>query len=79
MVASHVLVVTSQPSPVMQSLVSLHFLPTPQGGQVPPPQSTSVSVPFWMPSLHEAGTHMPVALHTVPPLSAQAVPAVASV
>lgn len=30
----------------------MHFLPSGHFGQVKPPQSTSVSIPFWMPSLH---------------------------
>ena len=33
-----------------QSLARLHFLPTAQAWQVPPPQSMSVSAPFFTPS-----------------------------
>jgi len=39
-------------SVLMQSLLTLQFLPVPQGGQLPPPQSVSVSVPSFVPSLH---------------------------
>jgi hypothetical protein len=39
-----------------QSLRLRHPLPTAQGGQSGPPQSTSVSRPFLTPSLHVAGT-----------------------
>jgi hypothetical protein len=30
-----------------------------QGAQAPPPQSMSVSLPFWMLSLHAAAAHLP--------------------
>jgi hypothetical protein len=36
-----------------QSLMTRQALPAVQAGHVPPPQSTSVSVPFLNPSLHE--------------------------
>lgn len=43
-----------QPLPATQSLFRMHCLPLEQGGQVPPPQSTSVSLPFLMPSVQVA-------------------------
>jgi hypothetical protein len=46
-----------------QSVFALQFLPTAHVGPQPPPQSTSVSVPFRLPSPHAAATHAP-ALHT---------------
>jgi hypothetical protein len=54
----------------LQAFPSAHFFPCPS--QVLPPQSVSVSVPFFTPSLHVAATHV-VPLHT--PL-AQSVPTV---
>jgi hypothetical protein len=45
----------------------------------PPPQSTSVSPPSFVPSMQCIATHMPVPLQTTPPLSAQATPLAASV
>jgi hypothetical protein len=41
-----------------QSRVSLQSLPTAQAAQVPPPQSTSVSLPSLTPSAHSDGTHL---------------------
>jgi hypothetical protein len=38
---------------VAQSLARLHGLPTPQPGQVPPPQSISTSAPSRRPSSHD--------------------------
>jgi len=35
----------------MQSLLTRHYLPTAHAGQTGPPQSTSVSLPSWTPSL----------------------------
>jgi hypothetical protein len=43
-----------------QSAFTVQALPTPQALQLPP-QSTSVSVPFFTPSLHETGEHKPPA------------------
>jgi hypothetical protein len=42
-----------------QSLASAHILPTAQGGQDPPPQSISVSLPSLIPSVQEGVTHIP--------------------
>jgi hypothetical protein len=39
---------------LVQSALTLQPCPGPHGGQEPPPQSTSVSVPFWMPSVQVA-------------------------
>ena len=41
-----------QPLPGRQSLLARHRLPLAHGGQLPPPQSISLSVPFCTPSLH---------------------------
>jgi hypothetical protein len=38
----------------VQSTLAAHALPFAQPGQVPPPQSTPVSVPFFTPSAHVA-------------------------
>ena len=40
----------------MQSLVALHACPTAHAGQVPPPQSVSVSLPFFAWSVQVART-----------------------
>jgi hypothetical protein len=40
--------------PLWQSLFTEQFLKAAHGGQVPPPQSTSVSFPFLMPSVQVA-------------------------
>ena len=42
--------------PLVQSLFAWHPCPLAHVGQVPP-QSTSVSLPFWMPSVHVGGAH----------------------
>src|SRR5262245_24594259 len=47
---------------VMQSAPSEHFLLLSQRGQVVPPQSTSVSAPFFVPSVQPTGG----AWHTAP-------------
>jgi hypothetical protein len=39
---------------LVQSELTMQPCPGPHGGQEPPPQSTSVSVPFWMPSVQVA-------------------------
>jgi hypothetical protein len=38
----------------------VHALPVAQGGQVPPPQSTSVSAPFFTPSVQLGAAHVPL-------------------
>jgi hypothetical protein len=43
-----------------QSVFVEHFRPVAHGGHVPPPQSTSVSFPSFMPSVHVAGAHTPM-------------------
>lgn len=43
-----------------QSVLMLQVLPSVHLGQVPPPQSTSVSAPFGMPSAHRLATHTPL-------------------
>jgi hypothetical protein len=45
-----------------QSMDAEHFLPLSHGAQTPPPQSTSVSFPFFMPSWHCSETHTCVEL-----------------
>jgi hypothetical protein len=54
-------------------------LPSAQAAQAVPPQSTSVSVPSSSPSVHVAGTHLPIPSHTVPPPAMHAVPLAAFV
>jgi hypothetical protein len=54
-------------TPSTQSLFTLHFLPSAHAGQVPPPQSMSVSLPSLKPSVQPAGTHLPLPSHRVPP------------
>jgi hypothetical protein len=54
----------AQASVLTQSLLTEHVLPVAQGGQLPPPQSTSVSLPSFMPSVH-CPTHVCVALQTL--------------
>jgi hypothetical protein len=44
--------------PLVQSRPVMQALPSPQEGQVPPPQSVSDSAPFFMPSL-QVGMHCP--------------------
>jgi hypothetical protein len=44
-------------TPLSQSVGSAQSSPAAQGPHVMPPQSVSVSVPFCMPSMHDAGTH----------------------
>ncbi len=39
----------------MQSLANWQLVPLAQAAQVPPPQSTAVSLPSFLPSLHWAG------------------------
>ena len=46
-------------TPSLQSPALEHVLPGPQVGQVPPPQSTSVSTPFFTPSVQVAAWHKP--------------------
>jgi hypothetical protein len=48
---------------LVQSALPLHVLPLVQVGQVPPPQSISVSVAFFTPSVHVGAAHA-CALHT---------------
>jgi hypothetical protein len=43
----------------LQSRGDWHCSPGWQRGQLPPPQSTSVSDPFWSPSEHVAAWHVP--------------------
>ncbi|MGI8854968.1 MAG: hypothetical protein ACR2JW_04390 [Thermomicrobiales bacterium] len=45
--------------PLVQSVPTRHCLPTPHFEQVGPPQSTSVSLPFFTPSTHAGGWHRP--------------------
>mmetsp|Transcript_24545 Transcript_24545/g.50957 ORF Transcript_24545/g.50957 Transcript_24545/m.50957 type:complete len:214 (-) Transcript_24545:353-994(-) len=49
--------------PDRQSPLTRHCLPLLHLGQVPPPQSTSVSAPFVTPSLHVTSVHLPLS-HT---------------
>jgi hypothetical protein len=51
--------VVVQVSPASQSEVALHSFDSPQAAHVPPPQSTSVSFPFFTPSLQVAAWHCP--------------------
>jgi hypothetical protein len=44
-----------------QSELILHFNPVAQGGHIPPPQSTSVSLLSLTPSVHDAGAQTPLA------------------
>src|SRR5262249_20608833 len=44
-------------TPLLQSPPPWQPLPLSHGPHLPPPQSTSVSPPFVLPSLHVAGTH----------------------
>jgi hypothetical protein len=53
-----------QASVLTQSLSTKHVLPVEQGGQLPPPQSTSVSLPSFTPSVH-CPTHVCIALQTL--------------
>jgi hypothetical protein len=39
--------------PFVQSLPVLHPLPSGHAGHFPPPQSTPVSAPFWIVSVHD--------------------------
>src|SRR6266404_10004793 len=59
-------------SPLTQSIACWHIFPTAQAGQVPPPQSTSVSKPFWTMSVQVgAGWQVPpmqIVLWQSPPL-----------
>jgi hypothetical protein len=59
---------STQSEPTKQFFVSAH------GAQVAPPQSTSVSLPSFTPSVQCAATHVPLPSQTVPLLSVQAVP-----
>jgi hypothetical protein len=45
----------------VQSVPAVHFFPSAHAGQLPPPQSTSVSVPSSIPSLHvgAGASHLP--------------------
>jgi hypothetical protein len=45
--------------PLVQSEALVQCLPEPQVGQLPPPQSMSVSVPFWTPSVQLAALQLP--------------------
>jgi hypothetical protein len=49
-------------TPLAQSAPVAHPLPLAHAGHVPPPQSTPVSAPFLMPSVHDAGGgwHVPL-------------------
>ena len=53
----------SAQTPLVQSLATRQSFPSPQRGQAGPPQSTSVSVPFFAPSLQLGVAHLP-AVHT---------------
>jgi hypothetical protein len=44
---------------LLQSLAPLHVFPVPHGPHVAPPQSTSVSAPFFILSVHEGAWHVP--------------------
>src|SRR5262245_12970538 len=46
-------------TPPVQSLAAVHASPVVQSGQLPPPQSTSLSVPLVMPSVQLASWHLP--------------------
>jgi hypothetical protein len=48
-------------TPLAQSVAARQPRPSAQRGQVPPPQSTSVSAPFLTPSMHEGAAQMPAA------------------
>src|SRR5262249_33483211 len=48
-----------------QSFATAHFLPVGHCGQVPPPQSVSVSAPFFTLSPHWAGEHLNIWLQTM--------------
>src|SRR6202044_3308554 len=48
-------------APLAQSVSAMHVLPDAQGGHAPPPQSTSVSVPSFMPSAQVAAPQLPFA------------------
>src|SRR5258708_39780490 len=50
--------------PEAQSPFPVHILPVPHAGQEPPPQSTSVSVPFLTPSEQLGAWHFPP-VHTM--------------
>jgi hypothetical protein len=45
-------------TPLAQSLAPAHFLPVTHLGHRAPPQSTSVSGPFFVPSAHVAAWHL---------------------
>ncbi|HVU03081.1 MAG TPA: hypothetical protein VHE30_15075 [Polyangiaceae bacterium] len=55
---------------VVQSVPVRHFFPEPQAVQVPPPQSTSVSLPFWTASLHAGVRQVPLQTPEVQSLAA---------
>jgi hypothetical protein len=55
--STQVLIVGSQ-APEMQSVLAAHIAPLSHWVQVPPPQSTSVSVPSLVPSPQESGWHV---------------------
>jgi hypothetical protein len=40
-------------TPLMQSAPTAHIIPSPQRAHSAPPQSTLVSMPFWIPSAHD--------------------------
>jgi hypothetical protein len=74
--AWHVLVVVPVHTPLAQSLPTRQTLADAQVGQVPPPQSTSVSAPFFTTSAqvgvwHTLPVHLPL---WQSPLTAQALP-----
>src|SRR5215831_1914650 len=53
-------------TPGMHDVATSHFFPTSQGGHLPPPQSMSVSVPFWIPSVHDVSDASPSEWSTPP-------------
>src|SRR6185503_4038996 len=54
-------------APLWQSPLPRHIWPSAHLVAHDPPQSTSVSLPFLIPSAQPAATHMPMPLHSVPP------------
>jgi len=60
---AHVLVVVPLQTLLVQSVAAAHFFPLAHAGQVPP-QFRSVSVPFWIASVHDGAAHVPSAPQT---------------
>ena len=56
--AAHMFVIGLQ-KPLVQSLLPLHVCPLAQSPHVGPPQSTSVSMPFFFVSIHVGAAHVP--------------------